>query len=290
MRTIAVCLACVFGLSAQDPAAYRIFRGDGSPASLDDIVAQAKQAQVVFLGESHDDPTGHLLEFAILKRLESQGPVLLSLEMFERDVQPVLDEYLTGAITEEHLLASGRAWRHYKTDYRALVEFAKERSLPVVAANAPRRYVNRVSRLGASALEELPAQAKALLPPLPYAEASEPYAAKFHALMLKMKEEGAQPRPVDPIKSLAAQSLWDASMAFSLAEALMRQPKRTAIHVNGSFHTEERLGILDHLERYRPGTRSLVVTMLAPKHFPEWQAELKQKGDFVIVTNPALKR
>ena len=79
-------------------------------------------------------------------------------------------------------------------------------------------------------------------------------------------------------------------MAFSLAESLMRQPKRTALHINGSFHSEDRLGILDHLERYRPGTRSLVVTMVAPKFFPNWQAELRNKGDFVIVTNPALTR
>ena len=123
---------------------------------------------MVFLGESHDDPTGHLLELEILRRMKEQGPVLLSLEMFETDVQPVVDEYLSGLITEEHLRASGRAWKNYKTDYRAMVEFAKEHHLPVVAANAPRRYVNRVSRLGAPALSELPAGAKAILPPLPY--------------------------------------------------------------------------------------------------------------------------
>jgi uncharacterized iron-regulated protein len=198
----------------------------------------------------------------------------------------VLDEYLTGMITEEHLLLSGRAWKNYRTDYRPMVEFAKAERMPVVAANAPRRYVNRVSRLGAAALAELPAGAKAVLPPLPYADASERYGAKFHDVMKKQQSE----RKIDPVKSLAAQSLWDASMAHSIAEALRQAPDCRVVQVNGSFHSEDRLGILEHLERYRPGTRSIVVTMLSHKSFPDWQTELAGKGDFVIVTDPALPR
>src|SRR3954467_8455063 len=68
------------------------------------------------------------------------------MEMFERDVQIVLDEYLSDLITEQHFLASSRPWGNYKTDYRPLVELAKEKHLDVIAANAPRRYVNMVSR------------------------------------------------------------------------------------------------------------------------------------------------
>jgi uncharacterized iron-regulated protein len=279
-------LSLAAALWGQEARSYRIFRGDGTAASLDDVVTKAKEASVLFLGESHDDPTGHLLELEILKRMKSDGPVALSLEMFESDVQPVLDEYLSGLITEEHLLASGRAWKNYKSDYRPMVEFAKAEKLPVVAANAPRRYVNRVSRLGALALAELQGSAKAVLPPLPYADASERYAIKFHDIMKKQQPD----RKVDPVKSLAAQSLWDASMAHSIARALRQAPERKVVQVNGSFHSEDRLGILEHLERYRPGTRSVVVTMLSHKAFPEWQAELENKGDFVIVTDPALPR
>ncbi len=70
------------------------------------------------------------------------------MEMFERDVQIVLDEYLKNYISESHFISSSRAWGNYKTDYRPLVEFAKQNKIDVVAANAPRRYVNMVSRLG----------------------------------------------------------------------------------------------------------------------------------------------
>lgn len=80
-------------------------------------------------------------------------------------------------------------------------------------------------------------------------------------------------------------------MAFSIAEVLMRQPAARVVHVNGAFHTEKRLGILDHLSRYRPNTEILVVTMRSEKSFPAWDTgKLLNAGDFVVVTNPVLPR
>ena len=116
---------------------YRVYRGDGSPATLDDIVNASSKATVTFLGESHNDAVAHYLEEKIL-RLVHRPDLALSLEIFETDVQYVIDEYLAGIITEEHFMSSSRAWKNYKADYRPLVEFAKERKMPMLAANAPR--------------------------------------------------------------------------------------------------------------------------------------------------------
>ena len=44
--------------------------------------------------------------------------VALSLEFFQRDAQPILDEYLAGLITEKAFLAASRPWPRYQTDYR----------------------------------------------------------------------------------------------------------------------------------------------------------------------------
>ncbi|MBS1835111.1 MAG: ChaN family lipoprotein [Acidobacteria bacterium] len=274
---------------------YRVYRGDGSLASIDDILARAASANAVFLGENHDDPVAHHLEAELFKKLAAAGPVQLAMEMFESDTQAVLDEYLAGLITEDQLIAAGRAWKNYKQDYRPMVEFAKEKKLPVVAANAPRRYVNRVSRLGRASLDGLPDSAKQWLPPLPYAEPTDAYAAKFN----KLREEAIPTRSAssdsapkrDPKWGLDAQSLWDASMAFSVAEALQRRPGTQVVHVNGGFHTEQHMGIADHLRRYRPGVNILVVTMLSSKDFPAWNAEKHAgRGDFVIVTDEKLPR
>ena len=136
---------------------FRVFTGEGEPASLDDVVQAMAGVDAVLVGEIHTDPVGHWVEAELLRRAlklvmagEESGalrPLALSLEMFERDVQAIVDEYLQDLITESQFKASARPWEYYDEDYRALVEMAKEKGVPVIAANAPRRYVNRVSRL-----------------------------------------------------------------------------------------------------------------------------------------------
>ena len=99
--------------SAYVPGAYRVFDGSGSPATLDDVTAAMAGHEVVFVGETHDDPTGHMLEGELLRRAHeayaSRG-VVLSLEFFERDIQPVVDEYLAGLITESAFRWDSRPW------------------------------------------------------------------------------------------------------------------------------------------------------------------------------------
>src|SRR5215813_12171319 len=122
---------------------YRTFDGQGNPVSLDDIVTIMASNDTVFLGEQHDDAVGHAIEAELFRRAvekySAQRRVAVSMEMFERDVQIVVDEYLKGLITEQHFLSSSRPWGNYKTDYRPLIELAKAKHLDVVAANAPRR-------------------------------------------------------------------------------------------------------------------------------------------------------
>ena len=164
---------------------FRIFDGQGNQKNIGQIM-EIKKTDVVFLGENHDDTVAHTLQFEIFKaafeKYGKEKKVTLSLEMFERDIQTVVNEYLNSLISEQHFLSSSRPWGNYKTDYRPLVEFAKENKLEVIAANAPRRYVNMVSRLGRASLEGLSPEAKKWLAPLPYGEASDAYAAKFNAL------------------------------------------------------------------------------------------------------------
>src|SRR5690606_26718993 len=116
--SLCICLTAIllFPLAGVSAEAYRLFRGDGAAATMDELVEAVKDAEVVFVGESHDDLTAHELELLLLQKMAQLGPVQLSLEMFETDVQMVLEEYLRGQISEEHLLKSGRAWNNYKTD------------------------------------------------------------------------------------------------------------------------------------------------------------------------------
>jgi uncharacterized iron-regulated protein len=277
----------IFSQAAEDK--YRIYDAKGNPATLEQIIQAAGGSDVIFLGENHDDSVAHALQFQIFKAVvEKYGAtrrVGLTMEMFERDAQTVINEYLSGLISENHFLLSSRPWGNYKTDYRPLVELAKEKKLPVVAANAPRRYVNMVSRNGRETLNQLSKEAREWLAPLPFGNASEEYSAKFKALMGGMPA-GSQSGEHGLTKILDSQTLWDATMADSVAQFLKKNKGGLAVHLNGSFHTENRLGTVEHLLKYRPKARALVVTMRYEADFNFFDKKRHERlGDFVILTD-----
>lgn len=284
---------------------YRAYDASGKQVTLSDIISAFSGADVALIGETHNDAIAHLLEADLLRGAhESHGlnakgqarPVALSLEMFERDTQLVLDEYLAGQISEKHFLLSSRPWNNYATDYRPLVEYARERKLPVIAANAPARYVSRVSSLGPASLKELSKEAKAWLPPLPFHPASQAYAAKFNQLMGLAASSTPPPAqmpgaggPHGALHLLDAQTLRDATMASAITEHLKHQPQALIVHVNGKFHSEERLGVPEQIKLDRPKTRLLVITIVRGEGFPAFDAgRLGRLGDYVILTDPSV--
>ncbi|MFR6643079.1 MAG: ChaN family lipoprotein, partial [Megasphaera sp.] len=112
----------------------------GKTLSVSELAGRVKGADVLFFGEFHDNAAIHHLEDELFQALYSlKGRNLaLSLEMAEKDTQPVLDDYLDGRIDEEAYLAQNRPWPNYKDAYRPVVEFAKAKHLSVVAAAIPR--------------------------------------------------------------------------------------------------------------------------------------------------------
>ena len=287
----ALVFAAVYAAGQAPAPEFRVYTSEGKPSSLDDIVAAMDPRQVVFVGETHNNPAAHRVELRLLEGAHARfgraagavraRQVVLSLEMFERDVQPVLDEYLSGLITERHFLAASRPWQNYQTAYRPLVEFARANKLHVVAANAPERYVNRVGRLGPDSLRELAGEAKRWLPPLPYAQASAAYAAKFERVM------GGHAAPHGNPFSLDAQALRDAAMAHSIAEQLRSRGTTLVLHVNGNFHSEGGMGTPEHLLGYSAKARTMVVTILpAGAEIPADASRFKALGDYVVITGP----
>ena len=68
------------------------------PVSYPHMMQTLHRADAVFVGEIHDDSLTHVLERRILDELSARDARrVLTLEMFERDVQGLLDDYLSGA-------------------------------------------------------------------------------------------------------------------------------------------------------------------------------------------------
>ncbi len=331
MLVLAVCgMAMAQPLYAQTPpfvpdtadyraGDFRVFTGAGEPSSIEAVVAAMGDHEVVFIGETHDDPTGHALELALLQGAhEAYGvdnedgaarPVVASLEFFQRDVQPILDEYLGGLITERTFRAASRPWPRYETDYRPIVEYAKEHDLTVVAANAPARYANRASRLGRASLEGLSAEARSSLAPLPYGQASRAYLDQWVMVMMSVMEQERMkcgvpiPEVTEGQEGGAAahqatsphggagnqfdgQVLWDATMAYWISDQLARQPDALVLHMVGSFHVARGTGTPEQLVRYRPSASHMIVMMRPVDDVDAFDpAPAGEWGDFVIQTD-----
>lgn len=294
-------------VSVTDGLEYRVYDRSGERTTLSAIVDGAMGDEVLLVGEEHDDMVGHafqtLLLNEVVRRIGSGSgagrTVVLSLEMFERDVQYVLDEYMAGLITEAHFLRSSRPWDHYEARYRPLVEHARAFELPVVAANAPRRYVNRVTNEGPGSLGALSERARSFLPPLPYPGPSDRYRAQWDALMTEAmlgiaseeeadreaEEEAPPARAELNPNAIHSQALWDAAMGHAVTEALVRHVGGFVVHMAGSFHVEKGTGIPERIADYRPGTRVTTVVMTKVDDIEAWSAEEHAPlADYVVLT------
>jgi uncharacterized iron-regulated protein len=253
--------------------------------AVNDVVDKMAKIDVLFFGEEHNDSTAHYLEYALFKGLTEKYPhkTALSMEMFQTDCQLVLSEYLNGLIREKNLISDARAWPNYK-DYRPLVELAKLNQLPVIAANAPSRYTNMVTRNGLNSLQQLDAQALSYLPPLPIDTATGAYYDKFVQIM------GGH-EAMAGMQIYQSQSLWDATMGWSIARFFKSHPDYKILQLNGGFHSEEKLGAVAQLKKYAPNVRILTVAAYADNSFdnPDW-SKFKQLADYIILTDPKLTK
>lgn len=252
--------------------------------SIEDIISDMDEADVLFYGEDHNDSIGHFLEAEIFKKLSEKYPqrTALALEMFHTDIQPVIDEYLAGLISERNFIKEGRAWPNYK-DYRPLIEYAKENKIEVIGANAATRYSNAVTKDGLDALKKFPKSSASFLPPLPIDTATGRYNEKFAETM------GGH--SMGPMKIYQTQNLWDATMAWSIAKLIKQHKGIKVLQLNGRFHSDEKLGTFAKLQNYAPKLQILNVSSFSDAGFdnPDWE-KFKNLGDYIIITNPKIKR
>lgn len=290
MKWLSLVIFCLFAFSlhAQDSMSvhYKIYDTRSKEViSVDKIVADLANADVLFFGEEHNDSAGHYLENKIYRALHQRygNQVALSLEMFEADNQLVLNEYLAGFMDESRFSKDARLWSNYK-DYRPMIEYAKQNKLPVIAANPPRRYVTMVSRRGMKSLDSLSKPAKDFLPSLPYDTLAGRYREKFYDIM-KGSPGGDNPRVY------YSQSLWDAGMASNIHQFLKKNKGKKIFHCVGKFHVEENLGASAQLQMRNKKLRILNIICFPDKSFanPDW-VKLSSLGDYIIITNPDLKR
>jgi len=272
----AIIVFIVFAGFKNDKPAYRIFDNDGKKVKYDKMLDSMKDADVVFFGEQHNNPICHWLQFELTKDLYNQrnGNIVLGAEMFEKDNQLILDEYLNGEISNSSFTKEARLWPNYKTDYQPLVEFAKDSNLRFIATNIPRRYASVVYKHGLEALDSLVPEAKSYIAPIPIEY--DPEVACYKNMLQMGGGHGGENLP-------KAQAIKDATMAYSIAG--YTGDGKLFIHYNGSYHSDDFEGILWYLNKYKPGLKIVTIASVEQKDLEELSEENMNKGNFVLVVD-----
>lgn len=258
-----------FGLPMFEGASGRIL-------TWNDLMAGVAWADVVILGETHDDAVGHDVQLSLIENIMSLDPdTALSMEMLERGEQPIVDEYLRGEIdaatfTERTGSADWGGPGTWNDWYLPMIDVAKQHGAPVVAANAPRRFVRMARVDGFAALKALPPEEQALFElPMPLHE--EAYERRFRELMQRMAAEHGNPAPSEEAMAATfrAQQVWDATMGASIAEQLrpgiplFGAKGRTGrvVHLVGQFHSDFDGGLVQEVQARAPFAKILVISL-----------------------------
>lgn len=222
---------------AQDKPAYQLYNQKGKIAKYDKMIKNLADADMVFFGEYHTNPISHWLQIEMAKsfyELKKEN-LFFGAEMFENGNQLVLNEYLAGFYDEKKMIPEmTQMWGNYKTDYRPLVEFARENNLRFVASNIPRRYASMINKKGMDALKALSPEARAMIGPL-----EEYFDATVYA---DMKDKMGGHIPPNMLNIQMAQASKDATMAhFSV---LNFNKGNLYFHLDGSYHSNNGRGII----------------------------------------------
>ena len=275
----------------------RIVTGGGSPAMWDDLVKAASEADAVLSGENHGHPLGLASAAALWEDLLAARPQgVLAMEFLERDEQARVDDCIAG-ITDVDGLATvlRRDEQGLPKAHRRMISLARAGGRPVIAANAPRRYVRVARSQGYDRLRGLTDEQRRLFR-IPEAMPQGAYRAAFDDVMNTnagiTAEQLADPAFAaerrDNLDAIfRSQSMWDWTMAESVSRGLDRG--KPVLLVVGRFHVDHDGGLVQALRAQRPGVRVLTVSFVDERAPEGGGVAPKDAGraDFVVYVGPS---
>ncbi|MDT8414567.1 MAG: ChaN family lipoprotein [Flavobacteriaceae bacterium] len=259
-------------IAQSEPQAFEIYNAHGKKVSYKKMMRNLTKADLVFFGETHNDPIAHWLQLEMAQEFVQKRALILGAEMLESDNQDELNQYLEGNISDKEFAETARLWSNYKTDYKPVVDFAKAQKIPFVATNIPRRYASLVYKNGLKVLDTLPQQEKQWMASLPIF--FDPSLPTYEAID-KMGGHGGGSFMA------ASQASKDATMAHFIVKNI--KPNHLFFHLNGSYHTKNREGIVWHVRIKRPDLQILTIATVAQKNIHTLEAAFENEADYIIV-------
>ena len=226
----------------------------GIYVSQAEMLEQTLRVQVIFVGETHDNPASHRLQEEILEALQQRNPdrVTLAMEMFTPSQQATLDRWVAGNLSEKDFLKQVGWYRNWSMNfafYRNLLTFCRDHQIPILALNAEKELTQKVGR---SAFKDLSIEEQQHLPQMDY---NDPY----QTAMVKAFHAGHKSGQAMEDGFQRVQTLWDESMAENLADYLKgREKNHQVMVVAGGNHVRYGFGIPRRMFRRIPASYLLI--------------------------------
>ena len=266
-------------LFSQNKPAYKIVNAKGKSVSYKKMIETMSKSDIVLFGEFHNNSIVHWLQFEATVDLSKKRNLMLGAEMLETDNQVQLNEYLNGDINQKAFDTLARLWKNYPTDYKPLVDFAKENKIKFIATNVPRSYASLVYKGSFEALDTLSVEEKNWIAPLPIN-----YDATLPGYV-KMKEmmggHGGDNLP-------KAQAIKDATMSYFILKN--REENTLFIHYNGSYHSDNFEGIYWYLKQANANLKITTVSVVEQDNLKKLNDEDLLKADFIIVVPTSMTK
>lgn len=277
MRIYFVILFLFFQIfSFSQDRAFKIYNAKGENISYRMLKLASIKADIVLFGENHNDPISHWMQLEITKSLFEKHAknLVLGAEMLESDDQIKVDEYLSGFIREKDFEKEAKIWINHKTDYRPLLNFAKDNGLRFVATNIPRRFASMTYRFGIDTLEYLPEESKRFIAPLPILYDT---SLRCYKDMLVMADgHGGENLPY-------SQAIKDATMAHFIYQNMDENTR--FIHYNGSYHSRFYESIMWYLLQLDDNLNIVTIETVEQENIDRFNEELIGNADYFIVVD-----
>ena len=280
MKQALICIAIIFisnmafaQTSDYELKPFAFYDSEGNKMEYNQVVTQSQSADIILFGEHHNDAMIHWIQLRLIKDLMKTNELILGAEFFERDDQLKLDEYISGLIPARNFEAEARLWNNYKTDYKPIVDLARDSGLTFIATNVPRRYAALVNKGGLDTLRHVSKEARGYLPKLPISFTME--TPGYTGMEEMMGGHGT-----DVSNMVKAQALKDATMAESILQNMKKG--KIFVHINGDFHSANYGGIYWYLKEKKSKLDVKTIKVYSNQEL-NFTPEMIKSGDFILV-------
>ena len=292
--------------ATQDPLLETIWDIEsGKVIEQEELIEQFVGADVIYLGEKHDNARQHEIQLQILETLISKGKrPSIGFEFFTTGQTSTLINFTqpTGPIMNmksneqnpESVLRQALGWNHRSDEewnyYFKLIELAKKNQLPTFATDIPWGLSSRITRVGVKNLH--PTELSLLVD-------TRLNDSEYEELMLEEFTNAHCGYRNEKVFRRMYQA-WIArndAMAQSIVNTLEANPQNPVVMIVGFGHLRHGMGIPERVAYLNPATKQINFTMFEisqepsslDSYLPEFEINgktFRQDFDYIWFTSP----